>query len=64
MNIIITLPHIRKKIFYHDISIFISFYRDRRHLLLFNGVVFAQEIPKEFMDYDITLRLEDVESQK
>ena len=34
----------------------------------FNGVLFAQEIPKELtllrMDYDEELRLENVESQK
>ena len=37
------------------------------YLLLFNAVLFAQEIPKELillcMDYDVLLRLENVESQ-
>ena len=34
---------------------------------LFNGVLFAKEIPKEFIllcvDYDVALRLENTESQ-
>ena len=40
----------------------------RRHLLLFNGVLFAQETPKELillcMDYDIALRFQNAKSQK
>ena len=37
-------------------------------MFFFNGTLFAQEIPKQliplFMDYDVALRLENVESQK
>ena len=37
-------------------------------LLLFNGILFAHEITNElvllFMNYDVALRLENVESQK
>ena len=40
----------------------------RMRVLHFNGVLFTQEIPKELillcMDYDVALRLENVESQK
>ena len=47
---------------------FLFHFRGRRRLLLFNGVLFAQEIPKELIllctDYDVALRLENVESQK
>ena len=44
-------------------------FRGRSRLLPFNGVLFAQEIPKELillcMDYDVALRLENVrKSQK
>ena len=53
--------------YYHNISVFIHV-RGWRHLLLFNGVWFAQEIPKELillcMDYDVALRLQNVEYQK
>ena len=42
--------------------------RGRTSLLLFDGVLFKQEIPKELIllciDYVITLRLEKSESQK
>ena len=42
-------------------------YITRKRLLLFNGVLFAQEIPKELnlirMDYEVVLRLENVEIQ-
>ena len=44
------------------------FQRGRRRLLLFNGVLFPQEILKELillcMDYDVPLRLENVKGQK
>ena len=54
MKIIITLPYI-SKIASFQIYIFLStitfqflfHFRGRRRLLLFNGVLFAQEIPKE-----------------
>ena len=52
--------------FYHNISVFFHF-RGRRRLL-FNGISFAQEIPKElillYMDYDVSIRLENRVSQK
>ena len=47
---------------------FLFLFRGRRRLFLSNGVLFAQEIAKELivlcMDYDVALRLENVESQK
>ena len=47
---------------------FLFHFRGQRHLLLFNGILFAKEIPKELillcMNYDVALRLENVESQK
>ena len=47
---------------------FLVHFRGRRRLLLFNGILFAQEIPKGLtllcMDYDEAFRLENVESQK
>ena len=47
---------------------FLFQFRGQRRLLLVNGVLFAQEIPKESillcMDYDVAFRLENVESQK
>ena len=53
--------------FYHNISVFISL-TGRRRLLLFIGVLLAQEIPKELillcMDYNVAFRLENIESQK
>ena len=75
MEIIITLPHIRKTasfqtcIFLSTITFqFLFHFRGQRHLLLFNDTLFAQEISKELillcMDYDRALRLENVESQK
>ena len=68
MKIIITLSHIRKTvsfkifIFLSTIKLKFSFhFRGRMRLLLFNGVLFAQEIPKEWillcMDYDVEIRL-------
>ena len=40
----------------------------RIHPLLLNGTLFAEEITKELillrMDYNVALRLEDIESQK
>ena len=75
MKIVITLPLIRKtasfeiRIFLCTITFqFLFHFRGRRRLLLFNGVLFSQEISKELillcMDYDVALRLENVESQK
>ena len=60
------LPHIRKtasfKIYNFRSTLkfqFLIHFRGRRRLPLFNGVLFAQEIPKElillFMDYDVLL---------
>ena len=47
---------------------FLFYFRRRRRLLLFNGVLFAEEIPMESivlcMDYDVVLRLVNVENQK
>ena len=47
---------------------FLFHFRGRRRLLLFNGVLFAQEIRKELillrMDYNVAFRLENIESQK
>ena len=47
---------------------FLFQFRSQRRLLLFNGILFAQEVPKESvllcMGYDVALRLENVESQK
>ena len=74
MKIIITLPHIRKTClfktytFLSTITFQFSFdVRGWMYLLLFNAVLFAQEIPKELillcMDYDVLLWLENVESQ-
>ena len=44
------------------------FSKGRRRLLLFYCVLFAQEIPKElillWMDHDVAVRLENIESQK
>ena len=63
MKIIIILRHLRKTAsfsFYHRYFRF-YFTIEVRRLLLFNGVLFAQEIPKELillcMDYDIVFRL-------
>ena len=54
--------------FFTRIFQFLLHLRGRRRLLLFNGVLFVQEIPMELillcMDYDVALRLENVESQK
>ena len=47
---------------------FLFHFTGRRRLVLCNGVLFAQKIPKELillcMDYDVALRLENVEIQK
>ena len=47
---------------------FLFHFEGRQRLLLFNGVLSAQQNPKELillcMDYDEALRLENVESQK
>ena len=65
MKIIIRLPRIRKNAWIHNFSLTITFqflfhFRDRSRLLLFNDVLFAQEIPKKLipvcMDYDVTFR--------
>ena len=75
MKIIITLSHIRKTasfylyIFLSTITFqFLFHFRGQRRLLLFNGVLFAQEILKELillcMDYDVAFKLENVGSQK
>ena len=74
---IIAVPHIRKTAsLYIYIYLFLStitfqllfHFRGRRLLFLFNGVLFPQKILKELillcMDYDVALRLENVESQK
>ena len=69
------IPHLRKPAFFQTYVFpstktfqFLFHFRGRRRLLLFNGVLFAQEIPKELIllctDYDVALRLENVESQK
>ena len=74
MKIIFTLDYIKKTtsfkiyIFLFTTTFQFSFpFRDRRRLLLFNGVLSAQESPKELMllcmNYDVVLRLENVESQ-
>ena len=74
MKIIITLPHIQNiasfyiYIFLSTITFqFLFHFRGWRHLFLFNGILFAPEIPKELillcMDYDIALKLENVETQ-
>ena len=53
--------------FYHNISIFFHF-RGQRCLVIFNSVLFTQEITKEsillYMDYEVALRLKNVETQK
>ena len=53
--------------FYHNILVFIHF-RGRRPLLLFNGILFAQEILRVVIllcvDYDVAPWLENVKSQK
>ena len=75
MKIIITLPHVRKTASFQYIFFFLPItfqflfhFRGGRRLLLFNGVLFAQEIPKEIillcMDHDVALRLKNVESKK
>ena len=74
MKILITLPHIRKTasfeyVFLSSTTFQILFhFSGRRPLLLFNSVLFAHEIPNELilfcMDYDVVVRLENVESQK
>ena len=50
-----------------NISGFFHFRGGTRYFL-FNGIVFAQEIPKKLIllciDYDVALRLENFESQK
>ena len=54
----------------HTISNISGFFHFRggTRLFLFNGIVFAQEIPKKLIllciDYDVALRLENFESQK
>ena len=74
MKIIFTLHYIKKtasfKIYILLFTTTFQFsfpFRDRRSLLLFNGVLSAQESPKELMlfcmNYDVVLRLENVESQ-
>ena len=75
MKIIITLLHIRKTASFGTYNFlstitfqFLFHFRSRRRVLLCNDVVFSQEIPKElillYMDYDIALRLKNVESQR
>ena len=66
-----TFPHIRKTasfkiyIFLPTITFqFLFHFGSRRRLLLFNGVLFPQEIPKEIillcMDYYLALRFENI----
>ena len=47
---------------------FLFHFRYRRHLLLFNGVLFAQKNSMELIllciDCDVALRLENIERQK
>ena len=73
--LIITLPHIRKTASFEIYNLlstitfqFLFHFRGQRCLLFFNGALFAQEIPKKLtlscMDYDVALRLENIESQK
>ena len=62
MKTIITIPHTKKTVLFKRILFTIIFqftfhFRGRKRLLLFNGVLLAQDIPKELillcMDYDI-----------
>ena len=68
MKIIFVLPHTRITASLTITFQFLFHFRGRRRLLLFIGALFAQEIPKELilvsMDYDVALRLENVESYK
>ena len=73
MKIIITLPHISKTACFskHFVLSTIGFqflfnFRGRKCLLLFNGVLVTQEMELILlcMDYDVAIRLENVESQK
>ena len=49
------------------ISQFLIHFRGQGCVLLFNGILLAQQIPQKLillrMDYDIALRLENIESQ-
>ena len=75
MKIIITITPYNKNRFFLNIYIFLStirfqflfHFRGRIRLPFFNGILFGQEIPKELIrlcvDYDVALRLENVESQ-
>ena len=62
------LPHTRITASLTITFQFLFHFRGRRRLLLFIGVLFAQEIPTELilvsMDYDVALRLENVENYK
>ena len=69
MRIIITLLLLFKYIFLSTITFhFLFHFRVWRCLLLFNGALFPQKAPSELillsMDYDVALRLGNVESQK
>ena len=61
------LVHLNESFSFYRIQ-FLFHFRGGRRLLLFNGILFAQEILKELillcMDYYETLWLENIESKK